>query len=98
MTGWEFSEGVIAKARRYLDAEKIQRDATAGGVFWVKGSAERLYRVHTDADPERGTATWIDCSCAHGLNNGGKARCSHAVAVLLATRDRLEIPLGGPEA
>lgn len=86
--GWTFSEGVIAKARRYLGDERVSRDETVPGVFWVQGGERRRYRVQTDADPVKGTATWINCTCKHGMQQGaGTARCSHAVAVLLLVRE-----------
>ena len=93
--GWTFSPGVIDKARSYLAQRRVQADAEADGVFWVRGSdPRRQYRVQTDADPETQRATWIACTCSHGLHAGaGAARCSHAVAVLLAVRDRLPLEI-----
>ena len=90
MTRWEFSPAVIAKASAYLAEGRVFRDATAPGVFWVRGTGPRRYRLQTDADPETRKVTWIACSCPHGMNVGaGEAHCSHAVAVLLSIRDGL---------
>lgn len=85
---WRYSPEVISKARTLLDTDKVIRDRSAPNVFWVQGSASRPYRVQTDATRER--ARWINCTCPHGMNLGaGQARCSHAVAVLIAIRDDL---------
>lgn len=82
--GWQFSAGVIAKARRYLNDERVGRDPKVDGIFWIKGSERRRYRVQTDASAETGKASWINCTCQHGLQRGGgTATCSHAVAVLM---------------
>lgn len=83
--GWTFSPEVIDKARRYLDEGRVSLDESVPGVWWVSGSDRtRRYRVQTDADSSTMRATWINCTCPHGLNVGaGTARCSHAVAVLL---------------
>lgn len=91
---WQFSEEVLSKARAYLDQERVLRDREAPGVFWVRGSdPRRAYRVQTDADPVKQRASWINCTCPHGMHLGaGSARCSHAVAALLAVRDRLDLP------
>lgn len=89
-----FSPAVIEKARRYLAEERVLADPEYADVFWVRGSSQRLYRLQSDADAERGTATWVSCSCAHGMNTDhGRARCSHAVALLLAVRDSLDLPV-----
>ena len=89
---WEFSPEVIDKAEGYLRDGRIHRDADVHGLYWVQGSARRPYRVQTDASAARGTATWISCSCPHGVNVGaGACTCSHAVAVLLAIRDRIKL-------
>lgn len=87
MTEWTFSEAVIDKARGYLADGQVTRDKDAPGMFWVQGSERRRYRVQTDADPVKGTATWINCTCAWGLHQGaGRSACSHAVAALLLVR------------
>lgn len=92
MSAWHFSPEVISKAYRYLKDGRVHGDPETSQVFWVTGTADRAYRVQTDADRERGTATWITCTCAHGKNLGaGSARCSHAVAVLLAVRDGITL-------
>lgn len=89
---WTFSPDVIDKARLYLVNKRVTADYEVPGVFWVQGSAQRRYRVQTDADASTGTATWINCTCPHGLNVGaGTARCSHAVAVLLAVREGIDV-------
>lgn len=86
--GWTFSPDVIAKARDYLDAGRVLPDSSAPGVWWVTGSRAQPYRVQTDADPATRRATWISCSCPHGMHVGaGVSRCSHAVAVLIRVRD-----------
>lgn len=87
--GWQFSAEVIDKARSYLEAGRVEADSDVPGVWWVAGSRRsRRYRVQTDADPATHRATWINCTCPHGLHAGaGTARCSHAVAVLLLVRD-----------
>lgn len=92
--GWEFSDSVLDKARDYLADGRVRRDSGSRGVFWVRGSDPlRPYRVQTDADPDRQRASWIACTCPHGSRLGaGSATCSHAVAVLLAVRDRLVLP------
>jgi uncharacterized Zn finger protein len=43
--------------------------------------------VQTDADPETRRLTYVSCTCPHGLNTGGSASCSHAVAVLITIRN-----------
>jgi len=97
MSDWTFSPEVIDKARGYLAQHAVVADDGVPGVFWVQGSAKRRYRVQTDA--ETGRASWINCTCPHGLNTGaGVARCSHAVAVLLAVREGLDLtgPVDSP--
>lgn len=96
--GWEFSGSVIEKAQRYLKLGRVTRDPRVPGCYWVKGGdPARDYRVQTDADPEAQTATWITCTCTHGTTaGGGAARCSHAVAVLVATRARSPLEVRSP--
>lgn len=98
--GWTFSAEVLAKASAYLHEKRVYADADVPGVFWVRGTDPmRRYRVQTDADPRTQTARWVMCSCPHGTNVGaGAARCSHAVAALLAVRDGLRLPLAHMEA
>lgn len=67
-------------------------DPDVPNVIWVQGSTARLYRVQHDATPDRRRVRWIACTCTHGMNNAGVARCSHAVAALLALRDDLALP------
>lgn len=90
---WEFSTSVIDKARHYLQHGRVRRDPKVAGIYWVAGSdPTRRYRVQTDANPETRTASWITCTCPHGMNVGaGAAKCSHAVAVLLAVRDGITL-------
>lgn len=91
--GWTFSPEVIAKASRYIAEGRVKADPETDQVYWITGTAKHPYRVQTDADRESGTVTWIGCSCAHGKNLGaGSAKCSHAVAALLAIRDGLTLP------
>lgn len=90
---WTYTPEVIGKARRYLDQKAVAQDPDAEGVYWIKGSARRRYRVQTDARVATQRAKWINCTCPHGMNLGaGSARCSHAVAVLLAIRDHRDLP------
>lgn len=90
MSGWKFSPDVIDKARAYLEEDRLGRDPEVEGIYWVRGSREgRPYRVQTDASAETGKATWINCTCPFGLQQGsGTATCSHAAAVLLAVRQQ----------
>jgi hypothetical protein len=68
----------------------VRKDPTFEGVWWCQGSADEPYRLTTDADTEKRTASWIACSCPHGTHVGaGWARCAHAVAVLVMVRDGL---------
>lgn len=92
---WTFSPDVIRKARRYVEDGRVVRDPEVPGVWWVTGSSKsRRYRVQTDADPLARTATWINCTCPHGLHTGaGAAKCSHAVAVLLRVTGEGQRPL-----
>lgn len=87
-----FSEAVIDKARDYLVKDAVRRDRASAGVYWVAGSAKKPYMVSTDADPEARTASVASCTCPHGKNNPGRARCSHVVAVLVTVRDGLLVP------
>jgi hypothetical protein len=83
-----FSPAVLSKARGYLLARRVTKDPDAEGVWWCQGSADEPYRILTDADPVKRSASWIACSCPHGTHQGaGWARCAHAVAVLVTVRD-----------
>jgi uncharacterized Zn finger protein len=79
----EFSPAVLAKAEQYLAQGKVED--LGHGVWQVQGSAQRPYRVLTDADPATGRAHWIQCDCRHGVEaGGGRAVCSHAAAVIMS--------------
>lgn len=71
----EFSSAVLAKARKYVDTDQVRPDDTVPGVWWVK-----TYRVGVVAGTY-GDDLWWTCTCRHGLNNPGQARCSHVAAV-----------------
>lgn len=79
-----FSEDVLTKARKLVNADKLVWDDTYPNICWVTGSKNDRYRVQTDYDLVTGKLSWITCTCPHGLNVGaGATRCYHAAAVLL---------------
>lgn len=87
---WSPSDNVLEKAHRYRRKGLVVADPEADGVWWVTSEhpPHRDYRVQTDADPATMKATWVSCTCPHGANNGGLARCTHAVAVLMVFKDQ----------
>lgn len=78
---WQPSAQVVKKAREYLRECRVSPDEVPG-VWWVRGSAGK-YRVQTDAHPDHLYAHYLTCTCAHGAHAGGRAKCSHVVAVAL---------------
>lgn len=84
---WQPSPNVLAKARDYLATARVSVDGEPG-VWWVKGTADKPYRVQTDARPSRLQMNYILCTCPHGANVGGKAQCAHATAVVIALAER----------
>lgn len=87
-----FSAEVIEKAEHYLSESRVRRDPNVPGVFWVRGSGSRPYRVQVDIVEGSPASSYIYCTCPHGLTVGtGVSRCSHAVAVLIVIRDGLTL-------
>lgn len=81
----EFSQAVLAKARRYARcSDRVRRDEEHADVWWVSGSAEYAYRVGLISQGEDCTP-WVTCTCTYGTKVGaGACRCSHVAAVLEA--------------
>ena len=80
-----FSSAVMAKAEKLVRHGDVSPDPQYPEIFWVRGSADRPYRVQV------GTG-FVTCTCAHGLNKGGgDASCSHvAAAGLFAEKQKDE--------
>jgi len=80
---WEFSPAVISKGKT-LPVDETQ----FVNVYWVQSSSgDKSYRVQTDFNPKTRKVTWASCTCRHGMNRGGRARCAHVVAVLLRLKE-----------
>lgn len=74
------SEGVMAKARKYLAEGRVMQDAEDDSVWWIEGSRQGApYRVQIVADAD-GNVRSRQCTCTHGKNALGAAQCSHVVA------------------
>jgi hypothetical protein len=87
----DFSDEVLAKARRLVDSEKVSSDADhPGEIFWVVGSAGNTYRVQVGQN-----RAFVTCTCPHGLHTGGGvSRCYHAAAAMILM-DRAEVSSHG---
>lgn len=74
------SEGVMAKARKYLAEGRVMQDAEDDSVWWIEGSRQGApYRVQIVADADGNVRSRM-CTCTHGKNALGAAQCSHVVA------------------
>lgn len=74
------SEGVLAKAAKYLAEGRVMQDAVDDSVWWIEGSERgRPYRVQIVLDAD-GTVRSRQCTCRHGKAALGAAQCSHVVA------------------
>lgn len=81
------SEGVIAKARKYLAEGRVMQDALDDSVWWIEGSRQGApYRVQIVLDGD-GTVRSRMCTCTHGKNALGAAQCSHVVAAATKMRE-----------
>lgn len=88
---WNFSKAVTAKASRLVKGGRVTRGLHTG-VYYVEGSGPHPYRVQTDATTDARKVMWVTCNCQHGQHTrGGRAKCSHAVAVLYAIREGIEL-------
>lgn len=87
-----FSDAVLAKARKLINTDKMKRDDTHRNVWWVSSArGDKTYRVQSDLNPETGRLSWLTCTCPHGLNTGaGTTHCYHAAAVLLMHRQEMD--------
>lgn len=79
------SPATRAKARSLLERGRVHPG------FYVRGEHD-TYHVTTDADADRGTATFIYCDCEHGKYHTCQARCSHALAVIAAIKEETPLP------
>ena len=78
----EFSDAVHTKARRYVADGRVMQDAEHELVWWVNGAdPDRPYRVQVALGGPLEVAA-VSCTCTHGQNNAGRARCAHALAAL----------------
>lgn len=83
----QFSDSVRAKAARYVREGRVMQDAEAPEVWWVEGSEpNRPYRVQVTLDGA--DVRGVVCTCAHGKNTPGRARCTHALAALAGLADQ----------
>jgi uncharacterized Zn finger protein len=74
------SEGVMAKARKYLAEGRVMQDAEDDSVWWIEGSRQGApYRVQIVVDGDGAVRSRM-CTCTHGKNALGAAQCSHVVA------------------
>jgi uncharacterized Zn finger protein len=74
------SEGVIAKASKYLAEGRVMQDAVDDSVWWIEGSRQGApYRVQIVVNPA-GEVLTRTCTCRHGKAALGVAQCSHVVA------------------
>lgn len=77
----QFSVGTIEKAEKLVAKESaIRQDSQHSDVWWTHSLREGVtkeYRVQVGPGN-----TWVTCTCTHGLNHMGQARCYHAAAVL----------------
>lgn len=84
----DFSDSVLDSAHAALTGGRVTQDETVPTVWWVRSSSPSpdaaTYRVQVD---NLTAPTWATCSCAHGLNHGGEARCHHVAAALLSIKE-----------
>jgi hypothetical protein len=94
----EFSADVLALAADVLrrgDAH-LRRDSQHAGLWWVVSLHNpNIYRVQVGYDDDGQSVVYITCTCTHGMNRGGDARCYHAAAALAAIG---EVSLDGARA
>lgn len=96
-----FSDDVAARAADLLafaTPEVTGGDLADGLAEWTVSTPEgRTYHVWTDANPDTRAVRFVNCTCTHGKNHMGQARCRHAGAVLLrvaALADAVQPPDG----
>lgn len=91
------SNGVRDRGRKLQSGEtggSLTVDPVYPDVWWARSSRDndRRYRVQmffvTDED---GTHVMTGCTCAHGLNNMGHAKCYHVSAVLERALDNYDL-------
>lgn len=71
------SIAVQDKARRIAESGGVRPD-DASGIWWVTSKTGAERRVQWLPGSERNYWT---CTCEHGKFAGGRARCSHVIAV-----------------
>lgn len=85
----EFSPEVRDKALKVIEDDRIFASHYAD-TWWVTPSGGgKRYRVQVIRVIEDPRLVLI-CTCPHGMNNGGEARCYHVAAALMEmmTRER----------
>lgn len=83
----QFSDSVLAKARKYRKQGAVLQDVAHPLIWFVKGSAKKPYRVQLIVEDKR--VRHITCTCDYGMQTGaGWSNCSHAAAVLLEVKAR----------
>ena len=91
-----FSDDVLLKAERLIETKRINQDPDHEELWFVKSSrGDSTYRVQSDYDSKTNHLRYISCTCPHGLNSGGSARCYHVAAVLMLIRDARRAQLEG---
>ncbi len=83
------SNATIAKVERTARAGTAAvPDSDVPGIWWVRGSSGLVdYRLQSDYDPATDRLSWLTCTCAFGMNQGGRlSRCYHAGLVLRSLR------------
>jgi len=83
----EFAPSTLTKARKLITTapELITQDPQFPRVWWVGSirDPKKKYRVEVGEFPDVGP--WAMCTCTHGLNSVGRARCYHVAAMLMRT-------------
>lgn len=83
----QFSREVQDKADKLLSMKgSVQQDSDFAGAWNVKSlrpEVTKIYRVYVAEDQ-----SWATCTCVHGHNNQGRARCYHACSVLKSLQEQ----------
>lgn len=89
---WTFSPMVKERAQEFLSEGRVY-EANGEGRYLIHSTSTKVYSVSIGRDTETNRLLWITCGCAHGSRQGwGRARCSHALSVLLALKAKMKLP------
>lgn len=89
---WTFSPEVKERAQEFLSEGRVYA-ANGEGRYLLHSTSKKVYSVSLGRDTETNRLLWVTCDCLHGSRQGwGRARCSHALSVLLALKAKMKLP------